>query len=102
MEEWISPFPAKAGMAKAFRPRPPMAVSLSTFPSITLRISRPARRTAGIEVNFPLTVKGDIKHHLATDIGGGGPTIRAETTNGGVTLSHGSGSGSDSSGHGES
>lgn len=54
----------------------------------------------GIEVNFPLTIQGDIKHRLTTDIGGGGPTIHAETTNGGVTLSHSSssGSGGDSSG----
>jgi hypothetical protein len=44
----------------------------------------------GIEVNFPITIQGEIKHHLATDIGGGGPTIHAETTNGGVTLNHGS------------
>ena len=42
----------------------------------------------GIEVNFPVTVQGEIKHHLATDIGGGGPTIHTETTNGGVTISH--------------
>jgi hypothetical protein len=47
----------------------------------------------GIEVNFPVTVQGEIKHHLATDIGSGGPTIHAETTNGGVTLSHSSSSG---------
>lgn len=52
----------------------------------------------GIEVNFPITIQGDIKHHLATDIGSGGPTIHAETTNGGVTLSHASGGDSDSSG----
>ena len=49
----------------------------------------------GIEVNFPITIQGDIKHHLATDIGSGGPTIHAETTNGGVTLNHASSSGSD-------
>ena len=58
----------------------------------------------GIEVNFPITIQGDIKHHLATDIGSGGPTIHAETTNGGVTLSHASSSGGDSdssSGDGE-
>jgi DUF4097 and DUF4098 domain-containing protein YvlB len=45
----------------------------------------------GIEVNFPITIQGEIKHRLTTDIGSGGPTIHAETTNGGVTLSHGSG-----------
>ena len=53
----------------------------------------------GIEVNFPITVQGEIKHHLTTDIGSGGPTIHAETTNGGVTLSHGS---ADSSGDDDS
>jgi hypothetical protein len=42
----------------------------------------------GIEVNFPVTIQGEIKHHLDTNIGGGGPTIHNETTNGGVTISH--------------
>jgi len=56
----------------------------------------------GIEVNFPITVQGEIKHHLATDLGGGGATIHAETTNGGVTLNHGSSSGGDDGdSHGE-
>ncbi|MBV8631489.1 MAG: hypothetical protein JOZ83_11225 [Silvibacterium sp.] len=56
----------------------------------------------GIEVNFPLTIQGDIKHRLTTDIGNGGPTIHAETTNGGVTLNHASPSAGegDSSGNG--
>ncbi len=42
----------------------------------------------GIELNFPVTVQGEIKHHLDTNLGGGGATIHAETTNGGVTISH--------------
>jgi|HubBroStandDraft_1064217.scaffolds.fasta_scaffold71567_2 hypothetical protein len=42
----------------------------------------------GIELNFPITIQGEIKHHLDTDLGGGGPTIHAETTNGGITISH--------------
>jgi DUF4097 and DUF4098 domain-containing protein YvlB len=37
----------------------------------------------GIHVDFPITVQGEIKKHLSTDLGGGGPTIHAETTNGG-------------------
>lgn len=49
----------------------------------------------GIEVNFPVTVQGEIKHHLDTDLGGGGPTIHAETTNGGVTISHADSGGGD-------
>ena len=58
----------------------------------------------GVEVNFPITIQGDIKHHLATDIGSGGPTIHAETTNGGVTLNHtspSSGDGDSNGGDGE-
>lgn len=49
----------------------------------------------GIEVNFPVTIQGEIKHHLDTDLGGGGPTIHAETTNGGVTISHSDSGGGD-------
>jgi hypothetical protein len=39
---------------------------------------------------------------LATDIGRGGPTIHAETTNGGVILSHATSNGDNAEGsHGE-
>ncbi len=44
----------------------------------------------GIEINFPVTIQGEIKHRLETNLNGGGPTIHAETTNGGVTISHSS------------
>lgn len=48
----------------------------------------------GIELNFPITVQGEVKHRLETNLGNGGPTIHAETTNGGVTINHaGSGDG---------
>jgi len=40
----------------------------------------------GISLNFPITIQGDIKNRLSTDLNGGGPTIRAETTNGGVQV----------------
>jgi len=40
----------------------------------------------GMESNFPLTVQGQIKNNISADIGGGGPTIHIETTNGGVEL----------------
>ena len=43
----------------------------------------------GIQIDFPVTIQGSIKNRLSTDIGGGGPTIRAETTNGGVEVNHG-------------
>lgn len=47
----------------------------------------------GISVNFPVTIQGEIKNHLETDLGGGGPLIHIQTVNGGVTISH---SGADS------
>jgi DUF4097 and DUF4098 domain-containing protein YvlB len=44
----------------------------------------------GIEVDFPITVQGEIKNHLSTELGSGGSTIHAETTNGGVQINRGS------------
>lgn len=41
----------------------------------------------GMHVDFPLTVHGKIGKELSTDLGGGGPTIRVVTTNGGVHVS---------------
>ena len=40
----------------------------------------------GISLNFPITIQGDIKNQLSTNLGSGGPTIHAETTNGGVQI----------------
>jgi DUF4097 and DUF4098 domain-containing protein YvlB len=52
----------------------------------------------GIRVDFPVTIQGDIKNHLDTNIGSGGATIHAQTVNGGISISHTSaGSASDSS-----
>jgi len=45
----------------------------------------------GISVNFPITIQGDIKNRLSTNLGSGGPTIHAETTNGGVEISRAGG-----------
>lgn len=39
-----------------------------------------------VQVDFPVTVQGRVGRRLSTEIGGGGPLIRAVTTNGGVTL----------------
>jgi len=36
--------------------------------------------------DFPVTVQGRITKQLSTDIGSGGPTIRAVTTNGPVVV----------------
>ncbi|HET7745763.1 MAG TPA: DUF4097 family beta strand repeat-containing protein [Vicinamibacteria bacterium] len=40
----------------------------------------------GIDLEFPMTVQGRIKGRFSTDLGSGGPTIRAVTTNGGVVV----------------
>jgi hypothetical protein len=44
----------------------------------------------GISVDFPVTVQGEIKNHLSTDLGNGGPTVHIQTVNGGVSIAHGS------------
>ena len=40
----------------------------------------------GISVDFPVTVQGRINKELAVNLGSGGPTVRAMTTNGGVRI----------------
>jgi DUF4097 and DUF4098 domain-containing protein YvlB len=60
-----------------------------------VNLSLPERYSAHLEtgtvngslnVNFPMTVSGEISRRLTTDIGSGGPTIHVETTNGGVNI----------------
>lgn len=40
----------------------------------------------GIHFDFPITVVGKIDHEVNTNIGNGGPPIRVQTTNGGVSI----------------
>ena len=40
----------------------------------------------GISVDFPITVQGQLRSHLETTLGSGGPKLRAITTNGGVSI----------------
>lgn len=40
----------------------------------------------GIDIDFPVTVRGRIGRRLETTLGEGGPTIRVVTTNGGVRI----------------
>lgn len=40
----------------------------------------------GINVDFPVTVQGPINKQLAVNLGSGGPTVKATTTNGGVRI----------------
>jgi DUF4097 and DUF4098 domain-containing protein YvlB len=39
-----------------------------------------------INIDFPVTVQGDIRRHMSVTLGSGGPRVRAVTTNGGVTI----------------
>lgn len=39
-----------------------------------------------LKIGFPVTVQGEITRELAVNLGSGGPTIRARTTNGGVII----------------
>ncbi|MGH9936977.1 MAG: DUF4097 family beta strand repeat-containing protein, partial [Blastocatellia bacterium] len=40
----------------------------------------------GLKTDYPITVQGEIKRELSVNLGGGGQTIRAITTNGGVSI----------------
>ena len=40
----------------------------------------------GISLDFPVTVQGRIGHSLDIELGEGGATVRATTTNGGVRI----------------
>jgi hypothetical protein len=40
----------------------------------------------GVHIDFPVRVQGRLDRELSTDLGSGGPTIRARTTNGGVVV----------------
>ena len=43
----------------------------------------------GIDIDFPVTVRGRIGRQLRTTLGDGGPVVRATTTNGGVRIIRG-------------
>ena len=40
----------------------------------------------GMDIGFPITVQGTFGRRLATQLGSGGPRVRAVTTNGGVSI----------------
>ena len=40
----------------------------------------------GLNIDMPMTVRGELGKRLSTVLGSGGPTIRVETTNGGVNV----------------
>ena len=40
----------------------------------------------GMDIGFPITVQGSFSRQISTQLGAGGATIRATTTNGGVSI----------------
>ena len=40
----------------------------------------------GMQVDFPITVRGSLRRHITTQLGSGGPLVRVVTTNGGVHI----------------
>ena len=42
----------------------------------------------GIALGFPVTVQGNIRNHIDTNIGQGGATLQFQTVNGGVSIAH--------------
>ena len=45
-----------------------------------------ATTNGGMEFEFPVTIQGRLNKRITTKLGEGGPPIRVETTNGGVTV----------------
>jgi DUF4097 and DUF4098 domain-containing protein YvlB len=40
----------------------------------------------GMNIDFPITVQGNLRRRLSVDLGRGGKPIQVETTNGGVVV----------------
>src|SRR5690242_2035032 len=40
----------------------------------------------GMNIDFPITVRGSLSKRISTELGSGGPTVRVVTTNGGVHI----------------
>ena len=58
---------------------------------IVLRFGAPGEwAKPGAVLNVPLTDRGRIPKEISVDLGSGGPTIRATTTNGGVRVARAS------------
>jgi len=60
-------------------------VSLSIPESYSARLET-GTVNGGLKTDYPITVQGEVKRELSVNLGGGGQTIRAMTTNGGVSI----------------
>ncbi len=57
-----------------------------TIPSNYSAMLETGTVNGSLNVDFPVTIQGSVGRRMTTQLGGGGPTIRAVTTNGGVTI----------------
>ncbi|HVF89966.1 MAG TPA: DUF4097 family beta strand repeat-containing protein [Blastocatellia bacterium] len=60
-------------------------VSISVPENYSARLES-GTRNGGLNLGFPLTVQGRVDKEISVDLGSGGATVRAVTTNGGVTI----------------
>lgn len=63
-------------------------VTISIPPSYSAHLET-GTSNGPMTIGFPITVQGSIKRHLETDLGSGGPTVRAMTTNGPLVIERG-------------
>jgi len=57
-----------------------------TLPANYSAILETGTVNGGLNLGFPVTIQGTVGKQFTTQLGGGGATIRATTTNGGVTI----------------
>jgi DUF4097 and DUF4098 domain-containing protein YvlB len=60
-------------------------VTLSIPENYSARLET-ATVNGGLRFDYPITVQGEIKRELSVNLGAGGQTIRAMTTNGGIQI----------------
>lgn len=57
-----------------------------TIPSDYSAHLEAATSNGGINVDFPVTVQGRMRRNISADLGGGGPTLKLTTANGGIRI----------------
>ena len=54
--------------------------------AVRVTVTETSTVNGGVRIDFPVRVQGRLDRELSTDLGMGGPTVRAVTTNGGVQI----------------
>lgn len=63
----------------------PVTISIPASYSAHLETGR---SNGPVQIGFPITVEGKVSRHIVTDLGSGGATVRAVTTNGPLVIKH--------------